>query len=182
MTPFEEELYRLFQDSKNETTAFTTAAQDAGNDMQKITMFSVKWDYKDRYEKLLKEHNELKDRFEKEKKIIGIQATKTVIKELIPIIDECFMLHKFVEKGSELERAVKLVLMNLEKILTRRKGGIIRPQIGDDADPSKHKFIEAEEEPGHHGNTVSDVYRYGYYVLGQIIREAEIKVKCGIKH
>ena len=31
------------------------------------------------------------------------------------------------------------------------------------------------------GNTISEIYRYGYFVLGQVIREAEVKVKCGIK-
>jgi molecular chaperone GrpE len=181
MTPFQEELYALFQEAKSEATAFTTEAQDAGGDMQKIINFSNKWDFKNEYHKSEKAFTEYKARTEREKLVLAHQATKALIKELIPVIDDCFTLMNLVEKGSSLERGVKIILTNLEKILTRRKGCIIIPEIGESADPEKHRFIEAEEVVGHIGNTVSQVYRYGYSVLGQIIREAEVKVKCGVQ-
>lgn len=181
MTPFQEELYELIQECKNDASAFTTEAQDAGTDVQRSVMFSHKWDYKDRYEELAKNHEAMKRSFEKEKLVIASQATKNVIKELIPIIDECFMLMNFAEKGSQLEKGFKLILENMEQIFTRRGGGIIRPVIGEKADPTKHTFIEAEEVKDHIGTTVADVFRYGYFILGQIVREAEIKVKCGLK-
>lgn len=181
MTPFEEDLYRLLQDSKKQIDAFSSAEQDAALDLQKILQFSAKWDFKSKYDKVAKDYDELKTKFNKEKELFGLQATRSVMKEFILILDECFMLEKFVAKGSELERAVRLIISNMEKMLTRRGGGIIKPVIGEEADPSKHRFIEAEEVKGYSGNTVDKVFRYGYYVMGQVVREAEVKVKCGVK-
>lgn len=181
MTPFQEELYRLVQNTRKETNAFTSADEDSGNDVQKIISFSNTWDYKDKYDKQVKELNNAVEQAEKEKLTIAKKATKDLIKELLPIIDEIFILHNLVEQGTAIERGIKLMLINLEELLTRRKGSIIKPKIDEELDPARHKAISAVEVPGHHGNTISEVYRYGYSVLGQVVREAEVKVKCGVK-
>lgn len=179
MTPFQEELYRLFQDARKESNAFTSVEEDQGGDLQKIVRFAQKWDFKIKYDKLIEERDAAKLKYERDKLVIAKKATQYVIRELIPIIDQMFILQSNVEKNSPLEKGVQLVLDNAEQILLRRKGGIIRPSIGEELDPAKHKAISAEEVPGHRGNTISEVYRYGYFVLGTIIREAEVKVKCG---
>lgn len=182
MTPFQEELYRLIQEAKKESNAFTTPTEEAGNETHKIIKFAQKWDFKDRFEKLSAEKEQLQSSYEKEQQSIIDKTTKILIKELIPIIDEVIILLKFAKEGSPLERGLKLVLSNFEKLLQRRKGGVIRPQIGQVLDPIKHQAISAEQVPNHYGNTISEIYRYGYFILGQVIREAEVKVKCGIKN
>lgn len=182
MTPFQEELYRLIQDSKKESSAFTSAAEDAGNETHKIIKFSQKWDYKDKYENLVKEKEQVEEKYSKDQQQIVDKVTKTLIKEVIPLIDELFTLYKFTSNGSPIERGIKLVLSNFEKFLKRRNGGIIRPNLGEDLDPIKHQAVSAEQDPKHHGNTISEVYRYGYFVMGQVVREAEVKVKCGVKN
>lgn len=181
MTPFQETLYRLLQDSRKESNAFTSLEEDSGNDLQKIVAFSKEWDFKSKYDLLSKEHESLKHRSEKEKLVIAKKATQYVIKELVPIIDQLFILQNNVEKNSPQDKGLQLIIENLEQILVRRKGGIIRPQVGDELDPQKHKAIAAEEVPNQRGTVVSEVYRYGYQVLGAIVREAEVKVRCGIK-
>lgn len=181
MTPFEEEIFRLVQDCRKESNAFTTADEDSGNDLNKIIRFARKWDYKDKFDQKVKEYESALTQANKEKLSIALKATKDLVKELIPILDGAYLLHTHVEAGTALERGVRLMITNMEDILTRRKGGIIKPTIGEDLDPEKHKAISAEEVRGHIGNTISEVYRYGYVVMGQIVREAEVKVKCGIK-
>jgi len=181
MTPFQEELYRLFQDARKETNAFTSAAEDQGGDLQKIVKFAEKWDFKSQHDKLAEEKTALQKKYDRDKLLIAKKATQYVIRELCPIIDQVFILQNNVEKNGPLDRGTLLMLENLERILTQRKGGIIRPKIGDELDPAKHKAIAAEEIAGHRGNTISEVCRYGYFVLGTVIREAEVKVRCGTK-
>ncbi len=181
MTPFQEELYRLIQETKKESNAFTSSSEDAGNETHKIIKFAQKWDFKDKFEKLSQEKEQLQSKYDKEQKIAVDKATKSLVKELVPIIDEIIILAKFTKEGSPVERGIKLILSNIEKLLQRRSGGVIRPQIGQALDPVKHQAISAEQAANHYGNTISEVYRYGYFVLGQVIREAEVKVKCGIK-
>ena len=180
MTPFQEELYRLIQEAKSESNAFTSSSEEAGNETHKIIKFAQKWDFKDKFENLEKEHEQLKEKNERDQKQSADKLTKVIVKELIPIIDEIIVLGKFVKEGSPLERSLKVVLSNLEKLLKRREGGIIRPKIGEALDPIRHQAISAEQVPNHYGNTISEVYRYGYYILNQVVREAEVKVKCGI--
>ena len=181
MTPFQEELYRLFQDARKESNAFTSVEEDQGGDLQKIVRFAKKWDFKSKYDKLLEEKEAAKLKYDRDKLVIAKKATQYVVRELVLIIDQVFILQSNTENNSPLGKGIQLMLDNLEQILLRRKGGIIRPSIGEELDPTKHKAISAEEVPGHRGNTISEVYRYGYYVLGIIIREAEVKVKCGSK-
>lgn len=185
MSPFQEELYRLVQDARKESTAFTTAEQDAGSDVQKILKFAQKWDFKQKYDEQFKELETLKKQYEQEKLILARKATKDILKELLPVIDQLQSLSKSLEEsspGSTLERGIKLILSNIEDILTRRKGGVIRPKLGEELDPIQHKAISVEEVPKHIGTTVSEVYRFGYYILGQVIREAEVRVKCAISN
>jgi len=181
MTPFQEGLYRLIQDARKESNAFTTSEEDRGGDMQKIVKFSQQWDYKSKYDKLLEEYEDVKRQYERDKVLIAKKATQHVIKEIVPIMDQVFTLRFNVDEKSSLGRGTQLILDNLEQIFTRRKGGIIRPKIGDELDPKQHKAIAAEEVPGHRYNTIAEVYRYGYYILGAVIREAEVKVRCGTK-
>lgn len=182
MTPFEEELYRLNQELKSDANAFTSSAEDAGNATQKIIRFAQKWDFKEKYEALAKEKDQLEERYAREHKEIADKITKTLTKELLPIIDELFTLINISKVGSPIERSLKIILGNFEKFLVRRDGGIIRPQLGEELDPVRHQAVSAEQDPKHHGNTISEIFRYGYFVMNQVVREAEVKVKCGVKN
>jgi len=181
MTPFQEDLYRLLQDARKDTNPFTTAEQDAGSDVQRIVAFSNKWDSKQELEVLTEKHNKLVKSSNTDKQLAAYTAIKALVKEIIPIIDEAYILLTHVDEESVLGRAVRLIISSLEATLTRRGGGVIKPAINDELDPSKHKAVVAEEVIGHRGNTVSEIYRYGYYVLGKVVREAEVKVTCGVK-
>lgn len=180
MTPFQEELYRLIQDSKKESNAFTSADEDSGNEISKIVKFAQKWDFKDQHDKLANDLATLNEKITRELKLANEKIARSFLKELAPIIDELFVLSRLIESNTPLERGFKITLSNLEKLLLRREGGIIRPKIGEEMDPIKHKAIEAKEVLGHNGNTISEVCRFGYFAFGQVIRESEVKVTVGI--
>lgn len=180
MTPFQEELYRLLQDTRKGVDPFATHDEDAATDIQRIVGFSEKWDCKSQLEKLQQDLKLAQEKAELDKKSGMTKVVKALIKEVVPIIDEIFLLQNFVDRGSPIDKGLQIILANFEKYLANKEGGIIRPQVGEDLDPSKHKAVSAEEVVGHRGNTISQVYRYGYFVLNQIVREAEVKVTCGI--
>lgn len=180
MTPFQEELYRLLQDTRKSVDPFSTQDEDAARDIQQIVGFSEKWDCKEQLEKSQQDLRAFQEKAEQEKKVGMTKVVKSLIKEVVPIIDEIFLLQNFVERGGPIDKGLQIILVNFEKYLGNKDGGIIRPQVGEDLDPSKHRAVSAEEVVGHKGNTISQVYRYGYYVLNQIVREAEVKVMCGV--
>lgn len=180
MTPFQEELFRLIQECKQESNAFTSSEEDSGNEVGKIIKFSQKWDFKEKHDKATSELAAINGRLEKELKIITDKVGKNFFRELVPLIDEFFIISKLVKVDTPEDRAVRIILTNLEKLLERKNGYIVKPKVGEEMNPTLHKVISAEQVVGHSGNTISEVYRYGYVVLDQVIREAHVKVKCGV--
>lgn len=180
MNLFQEELYRLVQECKKESNAFTSSEEDSGNEVDKIIKFSQKWDFKEKHDKLFNELSSLNEKVNRELKIANEKIGRNFFKELIPIMDELFTLSKIISSDPLIDRGIKIILVNIERLLERKNGYIIKPKFGEEMNPAFHKVIMAEEVVGHSGNTVSEVYRYGYVVLGQVLREAEIKVKCGV--
>lgn len=180
MTPFQEELYRLIQDCKNENNAFTSSQEDAGNEITRLIKFSNDWDVREKFDNAQKELEILKNRFAAEKLEIEAKAIRSITKELIPIVDDLFLLLK-VATGTSAEKTIKLLILNFESYLQRHEGALIRPKIGEALDPVKHKAVAVVEAPVHVGSTVEEVYRVGYSIKKQVLREAEVKVKCGVR-
>lgn len=193
MTPFQQELFELIKQSKNDINPFSTETEEAGKDIQRISDFATKWDFKDKFENVAREYLNLKERVDKDKKEVEFTSLRSILKEIILIMDEVLALQTAIENTLKsryateeyrilldpIKKGFSLISSNLESILTRRQGGIILPTIGEPLDPSKHKAISAEHKPGFRGNFISEVYRPGYYVLNKVIREAEVKVTCG---
>jgi len=181
MTPFQEELYRLIQECKSESTAFTSSDEDASNEITKLIKFSQYWDYKDRFERVNNELKTLNDKYSIEKVDLENLTIKNLIKEWIPTIDDLYLLLRVSEKNTNVEKTIRLTLSNIEQFLMRRNGGIIFPKVNDEFDPVKHKAVSVFEDPEGRGNIIIEVFRPGYFVLGQVLREAEVKVRCGVK-
>jgi len=181
VTPFQEELYRLIQDCKNENNAFTSSQEDAANEITKLVQFANEWDYREKYLDLKKNNEGLAKALETEKVETETRTIKSITKELIPIVDDLFLLLKVANSESSIEKTVKLLLLNFENYLKRHEGGFIRPKIGEALNPIKHKAVSVVEVPVHAGNTVEEVYRIGYFIKNQVLREAEVKVKCAMR-
>lgn len=186
MNPFEEQLYRLVQESKNKISPFSSAEEDAAKDLQLILNFSKEWDFRDKYHALSKELKQAEERLVKLKDETTQKVTMTILKEIIPVMDAAQQLHRHLErtdtefKGSATEGAIRILRDSLERILLTRDGYIIYPNQGEDFNPEIHYAIAAEHVPGLRGNLIEDVYRCGYSILNQVIRPAEVKVKCGV--
>lgn len=182
MTPFEEALYRFVQECKESSDAFTSPEEDSASEMQLTMSFARKWDFKDKYEQEKKKGEELEQQLTRDRDTISSSSIKKMVREIIPIIDEMFILKTEVDKldNRPLQRGAAIILENMEALLTTRNGSIIRPCVGEEFNPAKHKAISAEEVAGQRTTVISEVLRYGYSVCGQVVREAEVKVRCGL--
>jgi len=181
MTPFQEELYRLLQDCKQESNAFTSAQEDAGNEITRLIKFSNAWDFKDKFENVNKANEQLNTKLAQEKAEAETRTIKSITRELIPIVDDLFLLLRVSSDNDAINKTVRLLLVNFEGYLKRHGGGFIRPKIGEALNPAKHKAVSVIEVPVHTGNTIEEVFRIGYYIENQVLREAEVKVKCAVK-
>lgn len=178
MTPFQEELYRLIQDCKLESNAFTSSQEDAGNEITRLMKFSTSWDFKDKYEAAKKENEELQAKLAAERASVEAKTIKNITQELIPIIDDLFLLLEVSSENLAIKKTVRLLLSNCEAFLRRHEGGIIKPKIGEALNPVKHKAVAVVETNVGVGTIIEEVFRVGYFVKNQVLREAEVKVRC----
>jgi len=178
MTPFQEELYRLIQDCKQESNAFTSAQEDTGNEVTRLIKFANEWDFKNKFETLQKAHEQLNAKLSLEKAEAETRTIRAITRELIPIVDDLFLLLKVSAETAAINKTVKLLLVNFESYLRRHEGGFIRPKIGEALNPTKHKAVAVVEVPLAVDSTIEEVYRIGYFIKNQVLREAEVKVRC----
>jgi molecular chaperone GrpE (heat shock protein) len=182
MDQFQEELYRLVQNVKEGINPFTTKEQDAGGDIQLVTEFAKKWNYKTQYEDSRKELERSKTNAEKEKLDIAKRACLSVMKEVIPVLDDAYQLLPYLEDASPLRPGLEAMVAHLENVFASKKGGVIAPREGDPFDPSQHLAVGASrvspayEGPAFSGIIIDEVIRQGYYALGKVIRSAEVRV------
>ena len=92
MTPFQKELQELIEECKKEATAFTSTEEDAANAMYRFTKFSTAWDFKKKYEECSKKLKSIEQTNRKDRETAELSAGRRLLKELIPIIDEAFIL------------------------------------------------------------------------------------------
>lgn len=185
MNPFEEELYRLLQDLRNNTNPFTSTQDDASNDIQAVLEFSKKWNFKDRYLRSAADYDNLLKRTEREKTEWSKTLVLDVLKEMVPVIDTALGLHHHLQNPNSnvsaetVLGAVQMISGELVKVLERRSGGLILPRQGDEFDTEIHRAIDFTKSDTHQGHLVDSVFRCGYRIAGKIIRPAEVRVSLG---
>lgn len=185
MNPFEEDLYRLLQDLRNNTNPFTSKQDDASNDIQAVLEFSKKWNFKDRYLRAAADYDNLLKRTEREKAEWSKTLVMDVLKEIVPVIDTALGLHHHLQNPASnippdtLMGAVQMISGELVKVLERRSGGLITPRHGDEFDTEIHRAIDFTKSDAHQGHLIDSVYRCGYRIAGKVIRPAEVRVSLG---
>lgn len=108
------------------------------------------------------------------KSVIKVQ----VIGELLPVIDNFERALKHVPKeleGNDYIKGVSGVVKQFEKTLSDL--GVERIKtVGEPFNPDLHEAVGMEEGEGEH-EVVSEELQAGYFLSGQVIRPAMVKVK-----
>ena len=136
---------------------------------------------KQNYDQFLRQVAELenfKKRMAREKGEAIRYANETLIKDLLPILDN---LERAVEhakgggNGKPLVEGVEMVLKSLVEVLS--KYGITQiSAMGETFDPEKHEAIAQVESDEHEPNTVVAEHHKGYYLVDRLLRPSLVSV------
>jgi molecular chaperone GrpE len=135
-------------------------------------------DYHDRYLRQVAELENFKRRINREKDEAIRFANETLVKDLLPVVDN---LERAVEhakgggNGRPLVEGVEMVLRGLFDVLA--KHGVVQiSAIGQPFDPEKHEAMAQVESATCQPNTVVDEYHRGYLLRDRLLRPSLVSV------
>ncbi len=134
---------------------------------------------KDRLLRLAAETDNYKKRSEREKADFLKRANESILKDLLPVMDnlERALEHAVEEGGSEaaIVKGLELTSQELWKVLERH--GVERVDaLGQPFDPELHEAMMQQEDPDVEENTVIGVLQKGYLSHGRLLRPAMVIV------
>ena len=132
----------------------------------------------DLYLRALAEVENIKKRSQRDREEYLKYSGTTLIKKLLPIIDD---LHRAMEvsrtsKDFEvLSKGIEMTARNLDELL---KGEGVKPieSVGKPFDPQFHQALSVEESPDYPESTVIEQLQTGYILHDRVIRPSLVKV------
>ncbi len=133
---------------------------------------------KDRYLRTLADFENFRKRSEREKTEFFKYALASLLKELLPVLDNFDRALDHAEEGDDFHRGVLLIYKQLFDVL--KKHGL-RPidESGVPFDPKIHEAVVREEDPSVPSHTVVAVLQRGYFLHDRLLRPAMVKVAVG---
>jgi len=143
----------------------------------------------DELEALRRERDELEDqllrrradfenfrkRVERDRPLIRREVTASIMKALVPTIDNLDRALDADAAGEGIRKGVELTRRELLAVLEAEGVVVVNPE-GQRFDPERHQALLHEEISGHEDGTIVEVFRKGYVLDGQLLRPALVKV------
>ncbi|HEV7428416.1 MAG TPA: nucleotide exchange factor GrpE [Thermoanaerobaculia bacterium] len=135
-------------------------------------------DFRDRYMRTLADFENFRKRSEREKADFQRYALGSVIRDLLPVLDNFDRALEHAEEGDEFHKGVSLIYKQLFDVLQRHG---LKPitESGVRFDPNIHEAVVREEDPSVPSHTVSAVLQKGYFLHDRLLRPAMVKVAVG---
>lgn len=121
------------------------------------------------------EFDNYRKRVERDREQAGMDATASVLKEVIPTIDNLDRALEATGTESTLRQGVELTRRELLGLLDRY-GVVVEDPAGQPFDPQRHQALSHEVVPGRPEGTVVEVFRKGYSWKDRLLRPALVKV------
>jgi molecular chaperone GrpE len=133
-------------------------------------------EYLDSLQRLKAEFDNYRKRTAREQQAFAARANETLVKELLPILDD---LERALEAGeqheeAELEEGVRLVHRSLAEAL--RKHGLELIETDGPFDPHVHEALVAQPAEGAEPGSVVQVLQKGYRLGDRVLRPARVVV------
>jgi len=132
----------------------------------------------DLYLRALAELDNFKKRAAREKEEYTKYASQSLIKRLLPVIDDLERALVQFSTSKEIEalgKGVEMVTRSLKEVL-KSEGLEEVEALGKPFDPEFHQPLMVEESDEHPENTVIEVLQKGYTFHGRVIRPSLVKV------
>jgi molecular chaperone GrpE len=135
-------------------------------------------DFRDRYVRTLADFENFRKRAEREKADFQRYALGSVIRDLLPVLDNFDRALEHAEEGDEFHKGVALIYKQLFEVLQRHG---LKPisESGVRFDPNFHEAVIREEDPSVPSHTVTAVLQKGYFLHDRLLRPAMVKVAVG---
>ena len=168
----------VFKKNKAEDTEFEEEAIDP-KDIEIVELKKELEELRDKYVRLYADFDNAKKRMAKEKLELILTASKDVVKDLLPVLDDFERAQKALEKSEDVnavKEGLKLVHTKLANTLAS-KGLKPMETIGKDFDVEHHEAITEIPAPTPElaGKVVDEVEK-GYFLNDKIIRFAKVIV------
>lgn len=135
-------------------------------------------DFRDRYMRTLADFENFRKRSEREKADFQRYALGSVIRDLLPVLDNFDRALEHAEEGDEFHKGVALIYKQLFEVLQRHG---LKPitESGVRFDPNIHEAVIREEDASVPSHTVTAVLQKGYFLHDRLLRPAMVKVAVG---
>ena len=165
----------VFKKNKPEDAEFEEEAINP-KDIEIVELKKEMDELRDKYVRMYADFDNYKKRTAKEKYDMIQTASKDIIKELLPVVDDFERALKALEGNTEAKNGMQLIYNKLIANLTS-KGLTAMETVGNDFDVDVHEAITEVPvtDPNQAGKVVAEVEK-GYYLNGKLIRFAKVIV------
>ncbi|HGE71339.1 TPA: nucleotide exchange factor GrpE [Candidatus Poribacteria bacterium] len=135
----------------------------------------------DKMLRLAAEFDNYKKRSAKEHENIRKYASESIIKELLPIVDNFERAIQSANESRDFEsflEGVKLILNQIINLL-EKEGVIPIKSVGEPFDPNFHEAVMHVDSDEYPANVVAEEYQKGYILKDRVIRPAMVAVSKG---
>jgi molecular chaperone GrpE len=133
---------------------------------------------KDRVLRTLADFENFRKRTEREKADFFRYATGSLMKDILPVLDNFDRALDHAEEGDEFHKGVLLIYKQLYDVL--QKAGLKAIEESNVAfDPNIHEAVVREENDSMPSHTVTAVLQKGYFLHDRLLRPALVKVAVG---
>lgn len=135
-------------------------------------------DFRDRYVRAIADFENFRKRTERDKADFARYATASVLKDMLPVLDNFDRALEHAEEGDEFHKGVLLIYKQLFDVL--QKHGL-KPidESRVPFDPNIHEGVVREEDASLPNHTVSAILQKGYFLHDRLLRPALVKVAVG---
>ena len=137
-------------------------------------------EYVDKYQRLMAEFYNFRERTSKEKAGMYDDGVRETIEKLLPVVDNLERAVEYKKKNStaETESFIKGFEMILKQFKETLKGMGVEeiPALGEKFDPKLHSAVSHIEDESFEENTISIEMLKGYTHKGKVIRHSMVQV------
>ena len=133
---------------------------------------------RDRVLRTMADFDNFRKRSDREKTDFFKYALGTIMKDLLPVLDNFDRALEHAEEGDEFHKGVLLIYKQLWDQL-QKHGLTVISESGVRFDPNIHEAVVREEDASVPSHTVVAVLQKGYFLQDRLLRPAMVKVAVG---
>jgi molecular chaperone GrpE len=136
-------------------------------------------DFQVLYQRSLADLENMRRRFDDERKLLGKMAVGDLVIDLLPVLDNFTRATEHVpeaEKNSAWATGILYIRKQLMDVLAERGVQEIHAKSGDPFDPSTHEAIGSVNNSDQPDDTISEVKSIGYKLHDRVMRPVQVIV------